>query len=126
MRDVSLESDVGMMGSDNTADMRLATYGSLAPGRVNHHQVAALKGRWRQGTVRGRLADAGWGAELGYPGFVLDPMGPAVEVQLFESADLPDHWPRLDAFEGADYRRVVTQVLTPDGELDAWIYVIAS
>jgi gamma-glutamylcyclotransferase (GGCT)/AIG2-like uncharacterized protein YtfP len=76
--------------------------------------------------VRGRLADAGWGAALGYPGLVLDPLGHLVEVYLFESAELPDHWPRLDEFEGTGYRRVVTQVQTPDGELDAWIYVIAA
>ena len=28
------------------ADHRLAVYGSLAPGRPNHHHVAALGGRW--------------------------------------------------------------------------------
>ena len=113
-----------MTGWDRATDTRFATYGTLAPGRVNHHQLAGLKGRWRQGTVRGRLVDAGWGAALGYPGLVLDPLGPVVEVHLFESSDLPDHWPRLDAFEGTGYRRVVTQVRTADGDLDAWIYVI--
>jgi gamma-glutamylcyclotransferase (GGCT)/AIG2-like uncharacterized protein YtfP len=55
---------------------------------------------------------------------VLDPSGPFVEVYLFESADLPDHWLRLDEFEGTGYRRVVTRVRTADGELDAWIYAI--
>ena len=110
---------------DRAADTRFATYGTLAPGRVNHHQLAGLKGRWQQGTVRGRLVDAGWAAALGHPGLVLDPLGPVVEVYLFESAELPDHWPRLDEFEGTGYRRVVTQVHTADGELDAWIYVTA-
>ena len=116
---------IGMPGSDRAADRRLASYGTLAPGRVNHHQLAGLKGEWRQGTVRGRFADAGWGVEHGYPALILDPLGPVVEVHLFESADLPDRWPRLDAFEGNGYRRVVTQVRTADGELDAWIYVLA-
>jgi gamma-glutamylcyclotransferase (GGCT)/AIG2-like uncharacterized protein YtfP len=115
-----------MTGRDKAADTRLATYGTLAPGRVNHHRLAGLKGRWQQGTVRGRLVDAGWAAALGYPGLVLDPLGPVVEVYLFESAELPDHWPRLDEFEGTGYRRVVTQVRTADGELDAWIYVTAA
>jgi gamma-glutamylcyclotransferase (GGCT)/AIG2-like uncharacterized protein YtfP len=105
---------------------RLAIYGTLAPGRANHHQLAALKGKWQQGTVRGRLVDAGWGAALGSPGLNLDPEGPVVEVYLFESADLPDHWPRLDAFEGPGYERVMTRVQTADGEVDAWIYVIAA
>ncbi len=44
----------------------------------------------------------------------------------FESADLPRHWLRLDAFEGEGYRRVVTRVSTPEGDLDAWIYVLAA
>ncbi len=66
------------------------------------------------------------GAALGYPGLVLDPLGPVVEVHLFESLELPDHWARLDAFEGTGYRRVVTPVRTADGELMAWIYVVAA
>jgi gamma-glutamylcyclotransferase (GGCT)/AIG2-like uncharacterized protein YtfP len=48
-----------------------------------------------------------------------------VDVYLFESADLPDHWSRLDEFEGPGYRRVVTQVRTSDGDLSACIYVVA-
>ena len=106
------------------AEMRLATYGTLAPGRVNNGQLAALKGVWLKGTVRGHLVEAGWGAALGYPALTLDPSGPAVDVQIFESADLPDHWARIDAFEGPGYRRVITQVKTPEGLLEACIYVI--
>ena len=115
-----------MTRRDRSANQRLATYGTLAPGRANHHQLDGLTGQWQQGTVRGRLADAGWAVALGYPGLVLDPLGSVVEVDLFESAELPDHWLRLDAFEGTGYRRVVTQVRTVGGELDAWIYVIAA
>ena len=114
-----------MSSSDSPADTRLATYGTLAPGRVNHHQLDGLQGRWRPGTVRGWLDEAGWAAPLGYPSLVLDAAGPLVDVHLFESPDLPDHWPRLDAFEGADYRRVVTQVRTVDGDVAAWIYATA-
>ena len=109
-----------------TADTRLATYGTLSPGQVNHHQLAGLNGRWRQGTVRGRLGAVGWAAPLGYLGLVLDSTGPLVDVHLFESSDLPDHWSRLDEFEGGEYRRVVTQVSTAEGEVPAWIYVIAT
>jgi gamma-glutamylcyclotransferase (GGCT)/AIG2-like uncharacterized protein YtfP len=105
---------------------RLAVYGTLAPGRANHHQLADLQGQWRQGSVRGRRVEAGWGAAFGYPGLVLDPQGPEVEVQLFQSPDLPAHWPRLDAFEGDGYRRVATRVRTTDGELEAFVYVLAS
>ena len=114
------------MHSDNAAETRLAVYGSLAPGQVNHRQLAALKGRWSRGTVLGKRIDAGWGSALGFPGLILDPQGPAVDVQLFESSDLPDHWPRLDEFEGPGYRRVVTRVRTAEGDLSACIYVIAA
>lgn len=110
----------------NEPDTRLAAYGTLAPGRSNHHQLAGLNGAWRQGTVRGWLGETGWAAPLGYPGLVLDSAGPLVDVQLFESADLPDHWSRLDDFEGAEYRRVVTQVRTAEGDVPAWIYVLAN
>jgi gamma-glutamylcyclotransferase (GGCT)/AIG2-like uncharacterized protein YtfP len=111
--------------SQGTADLCLATYGSLAPGRINHSKLAGLQGCWRLGTVRGRLIASGWGAKLGYPGLVLDPQGSPVEVHLFESSDLPGHLLRLDEFEGAGYRRVVTQVQTADSQVDAWIYVLA-
>ena len=69
-------------------ETRLATYGSLSPGQANHHQLAGLKGRWYQGTVHGRRIEAGWGSALGFPGLILDPSGPAVEVYIFESSDL--------------------------------------
>lgn len=104
---------------------RLATYGTLSPGQRNHHMLTGMAGDWRQGAVRGWLSAAGWGAPVGFPGLVLDPDGPLVQVHVFESLDLPNHWTRLDDFEGDDYRRVVTQVSTPDGTLDAWIYVLA-
>jgi gamma-glutamylcyclotransferase (GGCT)/AIG2-like uncharacterized protein YtfP len=111
---------------DETApDTRLAIYGTLAPGRVNHHQIAALAGKWRSGTVKGKLFASGWGAALGFPGLILDPLGASVDVYLFESMDLPEHWARLDKFEGIGYRRVVTAVNTAEGERSAWIYVLA-
>ena len=103
---------------------RLAIYGTLAPGRVNHGQLADLQGSWRQGSVRGRLVDAGWGAELGCPGLILDPSGQEVDVHVFQSPELPYHWQRLDAFEGAGYLRVMTTVSTVEGDLEAWIYVL--
>ena len=107
-----------------TADERLATYGTLAPGKPNAHQLQDLEGQWHSGIVRGRLIQSGWGAELGFPGLVLDPEGDAVSVDLFESADLPAHWDRLDAFEGDGYERVTAFVETTDGRLRASIYVI--
>ena len=98
-------------------EMRLATYGTLAPGRPNHGELSDLSGRWVVGHVRGSLVEAGWGADVGYPGLILDPDGATIEVFVFESEALPQHWPRLDAFEGPGYRRVTTEVSTAQGVL---------
>ncbi len=75
--------------------------------------------------MRGSLVQAGWGAKFGYPGLILDANGPLVEVDVFESSALPEHWHRLDAFEGPGYRRVDIEVSTADGVLPASIYVLA-
>ncbi len=106
-------------------DHCLATYGTLAPGRPNHHQLANLGGRWLTGTVRGHLVSKGWGAALGYPALILADDGDKMEVYLFQSPDLPQHWDRLDAFEGSEYRRSRVQVDTAEGLLEAWIYLSA-
>jgi gamma-glutamylcyclotransferase (GGCT)/AIG2-like uncharacterized protein YtfP len=104
-----------------SVDHYLATYGTLAPGRSNHHHLSALRGVWSIGTVRGKLVEKGWGAAA----LVLDADGDTIEVHLFRSADLPSHWSRLDDFEGSEYRRAPVQVETEAGLVDAWIYVSA-
>ena len=105
------------------SNCRLAVYGTLAPGRSNYHQLNGLSGRWFEGTVRGhKYEDAG----LGYPGLILDIEGPRVDILVFESSDLPEHWARLDTFEGSDYRRTITAVSTGDGTLSANIYELVA
>lgn len=121
MRAVATSGQSGTGG----AEIRLATYGTLAPGRENHAQLSDLPGRWFVGHVRGSLVDAGWGAKLGFPALVLHPNAAPIEVFVFESKALPDHWHRLDAFEGPGYRRVMVDVSTPEGALPASIYVLA-
>jgi gamma-glutamylcyclotransferase (GGCT)/AIG2-like uncharacterized protein YtfP len=106
-------------------DIRLATYGTLAPGRPNHGQLSDLPGRWLAGRVRGSLVDSGWGAKFGYPALILDADGSLIDVDVFESPALPRHWHRLDAFEGPGYRRVAVEVATAEGVLPASIYVLA-
>ena len=118
------ESQRDAGGALGASRYRLVTYGSLAPGRANHHQLDGLDGRWLKGQVCGTLVDAGWGAGLGYPALVLDPEGSAIDVHVFESVDLPAHWSRLDEFEGPGYQRVVTKVRVPSGDLDACVYVL--
>lgn len=109
-----------------TAEQRLVTYGTLAPGEVNHHMLVDLEGRWRDGVVFGQRHESGWGAALGFPGLVLDPNGEAVSVRVLESPDLPARWSRLDEFEGAGYERVITTVQTDSGEIEASIYVLSA
>ena len=106
------------------ADCRLVAYGTLAPGRPNQHQLDGLQGRWLDGKVRGTLVQQGWGAELGYPALIVDQDGPEIDVQVFESADLPAHWQRLDDFEGPGYQRVPIPVDTTTGPIEASIYVL--
>lgn len=108
-------------GPENT----LAIYGTLAPGQPNHHVLDDLSGTWIKGQVFGKLKNAGWGAEQGYPGIELDPNGDAVVVHLFQSDDLPAHWARLDAFEGDGYCRKTVQVRTEQGSVEASIYALA-
>ena len=64
------------------------------------------------------------GVTIGYPAIVLDPDGPAVSVLVFESQDLPQHWGRLDEFEGSGYERVVVGVSTQAGNRSASIYAL--
>lgn len=91
---------------------RLAVYGTLAPGRSNHDQVQALGGRWQSGySVRGVLLEAGWGAQQGYPALRWSMAGGEVSVELLVSELLPQHWDRLDAFEGPGYRRILVPLL---------------
>ena len=108
-----------------SVDHHLAVYGSLAPGRSNHDQLAGLRGEWLSGHVRGRLLPNGWGVALGYPALALADDGEAIAVQLFVSPDLPAHWERLDAFEGEGYARVQATVTTAAGAVAAWIYADA-
>ena len=119
-----MESDSPRRVDPDAALCRLATYGTLAPGRPNHHQLDGLDGRWLEGHVHGTLVRAGWGASLGYPALILDAHGAAIDVSVFESVDLPAHWSPLDEFEGSGYQRVVTTVRTSAGDVEASIYVL--
>jgi gamma-glutamylcyclotransferase (GGCT)/AIG2-like uncharacterized protein YtfP len=86
---------------------RLAVYGSLGPGKKNHHVIAGIRGRWRKAIVRGSLHNEGWGAGEGFPGFFWDGTNTPVAAQVFSSRELPHYWPQLDEFEGAEYRRIL-------------------
>jgi gamma-glutamylcyclotransferase (GGCT)/AIG2-like uncharacterized protein YtfP len=98
-----------------TPSHHLAVYGSLAPGQSNHYMVAHLPGQWLEGFVHGTLYDRGWGAGFGFPGLIWEPEGPKIEIHLFVSPQLPQHWALLDAFEGAEYQRNLVPVYDAQG-----------
>ena len=76
--------------------------------------------------MHGSLVEEGWGAELGYTALIPDPDGRRIDVFVFESPALVDHWQRLDAFDGSGYRRVAVDIFTHEGVLTASIYVLAN
>jgi gamma-glutamylcyclotransferase (GGCT)/AIG2-like uncharacterized protein YtfP len=94
----------------------LAVYGTLAPGRPNHHVVAPLGGEWTDSLIEGDLLPLGWGAALGYLGFRPRAGGDAVAVQVLTAPLLATAWPALDRFEGPGYRRILVPVF--GAELD--------
>ncbi len=83
-----------------------------------------MSGRWLKGVIKGRVRRIARGPARGYPGLTLDETGPDLAVHLFESADLPGHWARLDVFEGEGYRRALVTVRTLEGALPAFVYVV--
>ena len=104
---------------------RLFIYGSLQPGGPNEHMMTAIGGEWEPAFLNGRLVDQGWGAELGFPGLVLDESASAIRGHVFTSTNLNRHWDRLDAFEGAEYVRVMASAELGTGErVPAYVYVL--
>jgi gamma-glutamylcyclotransferase (GGCT)/AIG2-like uncharacterized protein YtfP len=92
----------------------LATYGTLVPGGPNHHVLAPLEGEWTEGLIEGELITAGWGADLGYPGFRPRTGGDAVAVWVLRAPLLASAWPELDRFEGEGYRRILVPVFVTE------------
>ncbi len=104
---------------------RLFVYGTLGPGRPNEHVLTDIGGTWEEASVNGYLQQRGWGADMGYPGIVLDEAGDEVQGYIFCSDKLDDHWADLDAFEGEEYKRILIQVKTKDNQtVEAYIYML--
>lgn len=105
---------------------RLFVYGTLAPGESNEHVMEGMAGQWQPATTHGKLYKNGWGAALGYPGIVPKEDGELVNGLLFSSDDLPEHWPRLDEFEGDGYNRIIIPIALESGEtIEAYVYALS-
>jgi gamma-glutamylcyclotransferase (GGCT)/AIG2-like uncharacterized protein YtfP len=105
----------------------LVVYGTLAPGRPNYHIMEPVGGQWRNGRIKGLLAQQGWGADLGYPGFKHTSLAEQtdIEVVVLFSEQLVAHWARLDAFEGEGYQRILTPFKLENGEVGVgFIYAV--
>ena len=103
----------------------LFVYGTLAPGQPNEHVLTNIGGTWEPATVKGHLKEHGWGAEMGYPGIVLDEAGGDIKGFIFSSENLDEHWDELDEFEGREYRRVLAEVnRNDDSSTEVYIYVL--
>ncbi len=98
----------------------LLAYGTLAPGESNHDVVSGVGGRWYRGSVRGTKGVRRSGHYRGFPAFVPDPAGPPVDVAILVSAELVDHWDRLDEFEGPGYRRIEIEARTDPASGAPW------
>lgn len=96
----------------------LIVYGSLKPGEVNHHLVANIKGEWIDGTVSGEIGS--WRQYLRFLHNTVNAQ--TLAVKLLISAELPNHWERLDAFEGEAYERIVIEAETARGTVRGCIY----
>lgn len=84
---------------------RLAVYGTLRRGEVNHGLIADL-GEPVLGWVRGTLGE--W---RGYPVFRWRPDALEVPVEVYQSPQLTqERWNGLDRFEGSEYRRIFVPV----------------
>ena len=62
---------------------RLFVYGTLGSGGPNEHVLSAIGGTWEEASVNGYLKQQGWGAEMGYPGIVLDNTGDEIKGYIF-------------------------------------------
>src|SRR3546814_6998489 len=69
--------------------VKLAIYGTLAPGKANHHYIGGLGGAWQDAAVRGSLGRVPCGMHGGLPAMLLDPASPLQTLKLLPCEGLP-------------------------------------
>jgi len=104
---------------------KLFVYGTLGPNRPNEHILKDIGGTWQDAKINGTLHDEGWGANMGYPGIVLDNSPEEIDGFVFSSNNLCNHWKMLDEFEGIGYERVLSEIKLLDRtSTKAYIYIL--
>jgi gamma-glutamylcyclotransferase (GGCT)/AIG2-like uncharacterized protein YtfP len=108
-----LEAELEML---HQPSHRLVVYGTLAPGRANHHIVEHIVGTWRDNVyVEGELVATGWAIQYGYPMIRWKPGASRIPSYLLISEMLPSCWADLDHFEGLEYCRILVPVFDEQG-----------
>ena len=99
---------------------RLFVYGTLRSGQTARSLIAPHVVRSEEATIRGEI----YAFPMGYPGLV-DGDG-VVKGELMWLSDLAAALALLDAYEGADFVRVLKPVTRANGTLEpAWVYFLA-
>ena len=125
--DSTLSADETSLIDTYQPQKALIVYGTLAPGQANHHIVEHINGEWVKATIKGRLENKGWGAEMGFAGFT--PAGSVnssvIDCHVLISDELTANWSLLDKFEGAEYRRIFAQYECLNGDIGVgYIYAL--
>lgn len=108
-------------GSSEVVD-RLFVYATLRQGQTARSLIANQITRCVHASAPGAI----YAFPMGYAGFVEAGEPRRVVGELLWLTELPATLGLLDAYEGEDFARVLTQVTLETGELVwAWIYVLA-
>lgn len=106
-------------GSQEILD-RLFVYGTIRQGQTARSLVEPSVSRSLKASTAGQI----YAFPMGYPGYV-EGEG-RVQGEVLWLSQLAATFALLDAYEGADFVRVIRLVTTESGEdLWAWIYVLA-
>lgn len=95
-----------------TPENKLIIYGTLAPGKPNHHKISHIKGDWKSAVLKGgKLESKGWGADLGFNGYVPAKENEQTNISCYVlfSDGLIKYWEFLDEFEGVGYKRILAE-----------------
>lgn len=104
----------------NTVVDRMFVYGTLRQGQTARRLIESYVRTSEPAACRGTM----YAFASGYPGVILDGSTPIVG-ELVQLDDLPAALPLLDAYEGADFTRILAEVEGPGGLCWAWIYVLS-